>query len=160
MQLSVQKKLAASCLKCSTKRVRFNPLYLEDIKEAITKADMKSVISQGMVYKIPEKGTSRARARKRAEQRRKGRQKGQGKRKGKTTARLPKKEGWMNKIRLQRELLKQLKDKQVIGTKDYRSLYAKAKGGAFRSRRHLKLYINEHVVSNTTKKKGSVNKEK
>ena len=49
----------------------------------------------------------------------------------------------MNKIRSLRELLFQLRESGKLSNKDFRELYLKCKGGYFRSRRHLKLYIDE-----------------
>jgi len=53
----------------------------------------------------------------------------------------------MNKIRALRDLLKTLRTKEVIERSSYRLLYRKAKGGYFRSRRHIKLYIEEHNLA-------------
>jgi len=144
--LSVQKRLAASILKCSPYRISLNPDHLEDIKEAITKIDIKGLINQGSIIRKPVKSTSRVRARKKAIQKRKGRRTGHGSRKGKKTARLPKKENWKNKVRLQRKLLKELRDKKMLTTISYRELYQKSKGGFFRSKRHVKLYIEENKL--------------
>ena len=144
MQLDNQKRLAAQVLKCSKKRVCFDQDRLEDIKEAITKADIRSLINDKTIKAKPVKGVSRARARKIAVQKRKGRRKGLGSRKGKKTARLPKKVAWMNKIRIQRNFIKEIRSKKIIAKSNYQTLYLKAKGGFFRSKRHIKLYIEEH----------------
>src|SRR4030042_241731 len=87
---------------------------------------------------------SRSRARKIAEQKRKGRRKGHGSRKGKSTARLPTKRTWINKVRLQRDLLLVLKEKKLITNKTYREMRRKVKGGFFRTRSHISLYLKEH----------------
>jgi large subunit ribosomal protein L19e len=144
MELKVQKKLAAAVLKCSKSRIKFDPERLDEIKEAITKVDIKSLIKDNAISRKPVNNTSRFRARKKIVQKRKGRQKGAGSRKGKVTARLPKKRRWINRIRIQREFLKYLRDKEFIDKKVCRDLYLKCKGGFFRSKRHLKLYIDEH----------------
>ena len=144
MKLDVQKRLAATILKCSKYRVRLDGNRLEDIKEAITKVDIRTLIGQGAVYKIPEKGISRVRARKIKKQKVKGRQKGHGSRKGKKTARKPTKELWINKVRLQRKLLREMRFRNLITPKTFRSLYNKSRGGFFRSKRHIKLFIEEH----------------
>ena len=151
MKLKHQKRLAAQLLKCSEKRIKFNKEHLDDVKEAITKTDIKGLINDKVIKKIQAKGVSRVRARKRHEQRRKGRQKGHGKRKGKATARMPKKKVWMNLIRKQREFLKELKEKKKITTQTYRMLYMKSKGGFFRSKNHIKLYIDEHKLGKNKK---------
>lgn len=148
MNLAVQKRLAASVLKCSEKRVQLVPDRLPDIKEAITKADIRGLISEGLIYKEQEKGVSRFRARHKANQRKKGLQRGPGKRKGKKTAIVPKKEAWMAKIRVQREFIKELKTKNLVDAESYKNLYRKSKGGFFRNKRHIKVYIQEHNLVN------------
>jgi len=142
-KLKVQKRLSGQLLKCSKYRIKFDSDRLGDIKESITKYDLKKLISQGAITRSPEKSTSKVRVRKLKAQKRKGRRAGQGSRKGKKTARQPKKEVWMNKIRLQREFLKLLKEKKHITSKIYQNLYRKAKGGFFRSKRHMKIYIQD-----------------
>ena len=144
MKLKIQKRLGGQILKCSKNKIVLDPERLEDIKEAITKADIKTLIIDHAIAKRPVKGGSRVRARKRALQKKKGKRRGFGTRKGKKTARLPKKEAWMNKIRAQRKLLNDLKERKRIDARTYRELYTKAKGGFFRSLRHIKLYIKEH----------------
>ncbi|MEK6835811.1 MAG: 50S ribosomal protein L19e, partial [Nanoarchaeota archaeon] len=76
----------------------------------------------------------------------KGRRKGIGSRKGATKARFPAKRAWIIKIRNQKKILKELRDKNLILRKDYRMLYKKAKGGFFRSKRHIEIYIDEHKL--------------
>jgi len=146
MNLKTQKRLAAQIMKGSKKRVKFDEDRLEDIKESITKADIRSLIIDKAISMKKKKGISRARARRRHLQRLRGKQRGYGSRKGKKTARLPKKITWMNKIRTQRGLLKDLKTNEKIDNKTFRDLYRKAKGGFFRSKRHLKIYIDEHKL--------------
>jgi len=143
MKIDNQKRLAGQILKCSKKRVKFDPDSSSDIKEAITKADIRGLIKDKVITKIAARGVSRGRARKRLVQRRKGKQKGEGSKKGSRGARAPKKRAWINKIRAQRKLLKILKEKKIIDDKFYRELYSKSKGGFFRSRRHIKLYLEE-----------------
>lgn len=141
--MKAQKRLAAIILKCSPKRVWFDPERLEEIKEGITKFDIRSLIKDKAIIRKRVNAKSRSGARRRAVQKRKGRLKGPSSRKGKRTARLPKKKAWMNKIRLMRKFLRELKEKGIISQRDYRKLYLKAKGGFFRSKRHIKLYIEE-----------------
>lgn len=146
MQLTVQRRLSADIMDCSQKRVSFDPVRLNDIKEAITKADIRALINEGAIREIPEKGVSRVRAKVRHIQRTKGRQRGHGKRKGTKTARLSSKRKWIETVRLQRKFLQELREKGALDTKTYRSLYLKSKGGFFRSKRHIKLYITEHKL--------------
>jgi large subunit ribosomal protein L19e len=147
MKLNVQKQLAAKILKISPKRVKVDPTRSEDLKEAITKTDVRGLIGDGAIKPQQKKGVSRARANKALKQRSKGRQKGAGSRKGKATTHAPKKATWMAKIRVQRKFLSELKDKELIDNKVYTNLYRKSKGGYFRSKKHIKLYIDEHKLS-------------
>ena len=152
MRLTGQRRIAAQLLKCGKNRVWFDGKRLSEVKEAITKSDMRSLIRDLAVQKKPEQGNSRYRARKHLVQKKKGRKQGPGARKGKRTARLPKKRAWINKIRPQREILKALNKKGSISSTTYRTIYKKAKGGFFRSRRHIKLYLEEHKLFKHEKK--------
>jgi len=147
MKLNIQKRLASQTLKCSEKRIVFDTDRLDEIKEAITKADIRALVKKDAIRRKPMKSISRGRARKIRIQKIKGRQKGHGSRKGRKTARTPKKRAWINKIRTQKKLLKLLGDKEIISKRTYRTLYLKSKGGFFRSRRHIKLYIKEQNLA-------------
>ena len=146
MNLKTKKRIASKVLKCSPRKVKLDITSLDKIGEAITRSDVKALVSKSKITKVKPAGVSRVRAKKRAEQKKKGRSRGQGLRKGKSTARSPAKETWMNKIRTQRELLFHLRESEKLSNKDFRELYLKTKGGYFRSRRHLKLYIDEHEM--------------
>lgn len=144
MILKLQKRLAATVLNCSPKRVVFDPARLEDIKEAITKTDIRLLVGEGAIAERPEKGVSRVRANKRKRQKSKGLRRGEGSRKGKATARRPKKQAWMDGIRAQRKFLKYLKGNNLLKPGAFKELYVKSKGGFFRSIKHIKLHIHEH----------------
>jgi len=146
MKLGAQRRLAASLFKCSPKRVWFDEDRLSDIKEAITKQDIKGLVSEGVIRLKPTKATSKGRIRHKKRQKAKGLQKGRGSRKGGLKARAPQKKQWMAKIRVQRKFLKLLRERGLLKKSDYRNLYLKAKGNFFRSRRHIKLYAEEHKI--------------
>ena len=147
-----QKRLSAQILKCGKNRIRFNPEALEEIKEAITKADIRSLINQGLITKKRLLNTSRFWSRKIKRQKSHGKRKGFGSRKGKKTARLKPKRVWINKIRLQREFIKSLRNQNTINSGIYHELYMKSKGGYFRSLRHLKLYLQERGLFKNEKR--------
>ncbi len=153
MDLKKKKEGIARLYGVGKDRIVFNEEFLEEIKEAITKGDFRALKAQGAFSINPIRGASRGRYRKRLEQKRKGRQQGKGSRKGKQGARATRKEEWMNKIRNQREFLKLLKTKGVLSVQDYRRAYRLAKGGAFRSKRHLKTTLEEN---NMIKKDGTI----
>lgn len=144
MKLNVQKRLAAQIMKCSPKRVIFDSNRLEDIKQAITKRDLKLLIGDKAITEKPMAGTARVHARKIQSQKRKGRRKGAGSRKGTFNSRFNTKQTWIATVRVQRAFLKELVTKNIITRLAYRELYLKSKGGYFRSKRHIKLYLEEH----------------
>jgi large subunit ribosomal protein L19e len=141
--LDVQRRLAAQILKCGENRIRFDPDRLDDIKEAITKSDIRSLINIGVISKKRILSTSRFWSRYKKQQKIYGKQKGFGSRKGRKTARNKPKRNWVNKIRLQRDFIKSLRNANTITKASYHELYMKSKGGFFRSIRHLKFYTKE-----------------
>lgn len=142
-----KKRLAASILKISPKKVKFAFDALNDIKKAITRSDIRGLIAVNKITKSGANEQSRSRARKIATQKSKGRQKGPGTKKGSKNASVSRKEKWMARVRVQRDFIKELKEKEIVTPKNYRMLYRKVKGGYFRNRRHIKLYINDyHLV--------------
>ncbi len=144
MKLKLQKRLASKILGAGKKRIKFDSSRQADIKEAITKGDVRRLIGEKAVSKKQKKGHSRYNARKILEQKRKDRRKGKGSRKGKATSRLPRKDIWVSKIRLQRKMLRKLKDEGQLSTSNYNMLRRKAKGGFFRSKRHLDIFIKDN----------------
>ena len=152
MRLNNQKRISAKILKIGKTSVKFDPERLADIKEAITKADLRSLIKDKAIVSKSTGSSSKGRLRKRLVQKRKGRQKGLGKKKGKRTARLSRKGAWMIKVRVQRNFIKELKEKNKISLKAYREIYRKIKGNYFRSRNHIKLYLTENKLFENEKK--------
>ena len=146
MDLTVQKRLASQIMKCSPKRVVFDTARTEEIKESVTKSDIRLLIKDRAIVVEQKKGVSRFRTRKNRGQKKKGRQKGQGSRKGTANARSNKKTEWINKVRLQRTFLKTLREKEMITSDTFRMLYCKSKGGFFRSKRHLQMYAEERKL--------------
>ena len=142
----LQKRLAAKIWGCSPQRIVLNPDKLVEIKEAITKFDVRRLINQGIITRAPIQGIAKFRTRKAAAQKRRSRRTGQGSRKGTANARADDKLQWMRSIRAQRDLLKRLRDHEFITQETFASMYKKAKGGFFRSTRHVKLFIQEQEL--------------
>lgn len=153
MKIDTRKRLVASLFKISKKRVKFDSSRLDEIKESITKRDLRSLIKDKAIKIKPKRGVSRVRARIHAKQKKKGRRKGIGTRKGKRTARLPKKSAWIIKIRVQRNFLGELKERGYLTSRNYRNLYKMAKSGTFRNKKHIQLYINENDLIKKNGKK-------
>ncbi|HYA58649.1 MAG TPA: 50S ribosomal protein L19e [Thermoplasmata archaeon] len=135
--LSNQRRLAASLLKCGEGRVWIDPASQEELADAVTRSDVRSAIKAGVIRKLRVRGTSRGRARRHDREVAKGRHSGPGSRRGTPSARVPRKERWMRRIRAQRKLLRELKESKKITSGVYREFYRRAKGGMFRSRAHL-----------------------
>ncbi len=132
-----QRRMAAQLLKCGEQRVWIDPQHISEIASAMTKEDIRNLIKEGKIKKLPKKGVSSARAKYLKIQKKKGRRRGHGSRKGKNTARFPGKARWMIRIRALRRLLKELRKAGKLTRSEYRMLYRHAKGGMFRSRAHL-----------------------
>ena len=144
MNLTTQKRLAASILKVGLNRVWIDPERLEEVSMAITREGVKQLINNGAIKAKPQKGISSYRSKKLAEQKKKGKRKGRGSVKGAKKARNPKKQEWMTTIRALRKDLKQMREDEVIDVTTYRKLYKMAKGGAFRSKSYMKTYARDH----------------
>ncbi|MAG60634.1 50S ribosomal protein L19e [archaeon] len=144
--MNSKKILAGKLLKASPSKVIFAEDALSDIQKAITRSDMRGLIAIGKVALRRTNEQSRGRARKLALQKRKGRRSGRGSRKGAKYASVTRKELWMQKIRTQRKFLKELKAKGLLTSSSYRNMYQKSKGGYFRNKRHIKLYLDENKL--------------
>jgi large subunit ribosomal protein L19e len=128
--------LAAEILKVGESRIWMDPEKLDDIKNAITRADIKKLISQGTIKATPGKMKKHREKEKRRKGpgRKKGRKKGSDKRK------------WIATIRSLRRMLKELRDSEKITKSQYRQLYPLVKGGMFRSRSHLMFYLKQKKI--------------
>ena len=79
MELKSQKRIAAQILKCSKKKVVFDVNSLNEIKEAITKADIRNLLKKRVIrFNTNKKEKSNIKSRIRKEQKKKNRQKGDG----------------------------------------------------------------------------------
>ncbi|RPH29365.1 50S ribosomal protein L19e [bacterium] len=136
--LANQRRIAAEVLKCGENRVWFDPEKLTEIEAAISRADMRSLVEQGIVVARQKKGVSRGRARLLEEKRAYGHCKGPGRRKGASGARSPSKRQWIQKIRAIRRSLREMREAGDVDPHLYRVLYRKAAGGQFRSVAHMK----------------------
>lgn len=141
-KLTLQKKLAAKIMKIGKSRVWLNPdkEKQKELQAAITRADVKRLISKKVIKEIPSK-IKRPRTKKERTKRR-----GPGSRAGSKYARLPKKKRWMITVRALRKMLKELKDEGKLDNATYRKLYMLVKGGQFRSRSHLRIYMEQREL--------------
>lgn len=142
----LQKRLAAKIFKCSPKKAWVDPEHRKEVREAITTGAVKGLIKQGIIKKNVTPAQSKVRSRETHKQKIKGRQRGTGSRKGKSSARTIPKAHWINHIRAQRKLLFAWKESGVLAQEHFKELYAKAKGGFFRSTRHIHIYAQERAL--------------
>jgi large subunit ribosomal protein L19e len=145
MDLTSQRRMASDVLGVGENRVWIDPDRVDDVGEAITKQDIRNLIESGAIQKKDESGTSKGRNRQKQEQKKAGRQKGHGSRKGSAGGRKSDKDKWKEKIRGIRKELRRMRDDGEIETSDYRKLYNMAKGGFFRNKKHMKIYIQKNI---------------
>ncbi|MHA2245235.1 MAG: 50S ribosomal protein L19e [Candidatus Hodarchaeales archaeon] len=153
MNLTPQKKIAAKILGVGLKRVWIDPNIEEDLSLALTRDDVRKLISDRIIRKKNIVGVSKGRARLIKIQKRRGQRRGHGRRKGRAGARQPSKKLWINKVRSQRRYLRGLRDNQLINPSQYRKLYFKVKGNSYRSVTHLRNTIEDLDIIKTPKKK-------
>jgi len=134
-----RRRLASQLLKCGGNRIWFNPTALQKINQAITRADIRKLISSRDIKKIP--AVKRSHAIVKRKQRR-------GSRKGAKGGRQPKKKNWLKIIRPQRRVLRELRSEGKLVTGAYRKIYPLVKSGAFRSKAHLRTFMEEKKMVN------------
>jgi len=127
MKVDLKKKLAARVLGVGKEKIVFDTARIQEIKEAITRQDIKTLFEDGAISMKDRKG-------KRKIIKRKWRRKG-GKIK-KVVGRRKKK--YITIVRKQRAFLKIAKNKKIIDAKKHKELRDKVKTKAFKSLAHLK----------------------
>ncbi len=126
MNLKKKKELAARTLGVGKNRIILDNNRLEEIREAITRQDIKDLKKQEII-KIKEK---RGRKKKK---KRKTKRRGGSKRK-----RINKrKQDYVKMVRKMRRILKNLKEKKEISKEEYQDLRNKIKAKKFRDSKHL-----------------------
>ena len=123
-------------------RVTFDSDHLDDITDAITRDNIRSLITANTIKVKSVKGTSKGRANYKKTQKRKRGTK-QGSKKGRKGARVGKKQVYVKKTRALRHRLKVVKDRKEINNKEFWELYKKIQGNTIRNIAHLHSLIDE-----------------
>ena len=142
VNLRTKKRLVSRVTGVGVHRVWFDSDHLDDIEDAITRQNIRSLLTANTIKIKSFRGTSRARAKlKRIQKKKRGT--GQGSKRGKKGARIGKKQVYVKKVRSLRYLLKVVKDRKEITNKQFWSLYKKVGGNTVRNKAHLRDLIEE-----------------
>jgi len=135
--LRLQKRLAATVLKCGKKRVWIDPNETNEVALANSRKNIKKLYKDGLIMKRAVNMHSRSRCKRVHEAKRKGRHNGPGKRKGTRNARMPSKVLWMRRQRVLRRLLKKYREAKKINKDIYHYFYVHAKGNLYKNKKVL-----------------------
>ncbi|MGC8647676.1 MAG: 50S ribosomal protein L19e [Candidatus Micrarchaeia archaeon] len=139
MGIKTTKRMASELLGRGMSSIRIKPSAIEDARKALTKDDVRSMISKGNIYAIKPKHNLSIYSKVLNKKRSKGRRRGMGRRKGTLKARIGKR--YPKKIRAQRRVLKALKEDKTIDNNTFKTLYRLVRGGNFAS----KLTLLNHI---------------
>lgn len=129
--VSFQKRLAAKILKVGVDKVFIDSSKIEDVKKAVTRKDIKNLIKKGYIKKLPERVSFPYK--KEVKRVKKG-------------SSIKKKTIRVRTVRALRKYLKELKESGKIEKNDYKKVYRWIKGGMFRSRAHMRIFLEQRGI--------------
>ena len=142
VNLSAKKRLVSRMTGAGIKRIKFDVDHLDDVADAITRQQVRSLITANTITIKQIVGTSRGRAQEKKNQKKK-RGVSQGSKKGRKGARVGKKEVYVTKVRSLRRRLKIAKERKEITNKNFWEIYKKINGNTVRNIAHLRTLIEE-----------------
>lgn len=142
VNLKTKRRLVARILGVGANRIKFDSEYLDDVADAITRDNIRSLLTANIIEVRPIKGTSKGRAHHKKSQRRKRGTK-QGSKKGAKGTRIGKKQVYVRKIKALRHRLRVSKGRKEITNQDYWKLYRQVGGNQVRNVAHLRTLIEE-----------------
>jgi len=149
MNLRNKKDLAAKTLHVGRNRIYFNNQGFKEIKEAITRQDIKDLYNEKMIQIKPIKGRKKIQKRKR--------RRGPGKIKKKLNKR---KQEYVKITRKLRDYIKSLKNLGIISRETYLDLRKKIRMRIFKSKRNLQEYLQKTFKLDLKKQLPSKNLKK
>jgi large subunit ribosomal protein L19e len=144
VNLKAKKRLVARVTGVGIHRVKFDSDHLDDVADAITRENIRSLITAKKIKIKSIVGTSRGRAHtKKAQKNKRGTT--QGSKQGRKGARVGKKDVYVAKVRALRRLLKIAKDRKELTNPEFWVLYKKVGGNTVRNKAHLRLLMEEII---------------
>ena len=140
VNLKTKRQLVSRIIGVGLDRVKFDPEHLDEVADAITRDNIRSLITANVIEIKPIKGTSKGRSYFKKLQRMKRGTK-QGSKKGRKGARSGKKEIYVRKIKAMRHQLKVSKARKEIANAAYWNLYKQVSGNQVRNLAHLRSLI-------------------
>ena len=142
VNLKAKKRLVARVTGVGIHRIRFDTDHLTDIADAITRENIRSLITANTIRIKSFTGTSKGRAHtKKAQKNKRGTT--QGSKKGSKGARVGKKTVYVAKVRALRRLLKIAKDRKDLTNPEFWALYKRVGGNTVRNKAHLRTLMDE-----------------
>ncbi len=142
VNLKAKKRLASRVIGVGVHRIKFDTDHLDDIADAITRENIRSLVTANTIRVKSFTGTSKGRAHKKKAQRNK-RGTTQGAKNGRKGARVGKKEVYVAHVRALRRLLKIAKDRKDLTNPEFWLLYKKVGGNTVRNKAHLRALMEE-----------------
>lgn len=132
MKINRVKEIASQMLNAGVSRIRILPEALEDAKKALTREDIRKLVSENKIVSIPPKERMpKLKTKKKV-------------RKGSAKARQSIR--WEDKVRAQRRVLKLLKANKVIDNATFKKVYRLISGNAFSSKSSMIEYLKSQRI--------------